>query len=484
MTMRLHDLLRDLTTSPVDPALVVDDLVLDSRQARPGSVFVALPGERTHGLAHAREALARGAVAVLHDPADTPDAELARHCIAVPSMKEQLASLAARLWGRPMDRLELLAVTGTNGKSSVAWLLARALHGAMLGTLGAGAPERVTPARHTTPDLLSLYRTLHELAEQGHASVVMEASSHALHQRRLDGLEFVSTIFTTLGRDHLDYHHSVEAYAEAKARLFFDFPARRRLVNVDDDFGRTLAGRLAGDPGRIRYALDNAAEAEVRGRIVHAGLDGLALTVQGFGAMLELKAPLIGRVNAWNLLIVAAELLARELPLPEIEARVAALTPVPGRMQRVDGPNGRAVIIDYAHTPDALQNALATLRPLVTGRLICVFGCGGERDAGKRPEMGRIAEALADRVILTNDNPRGEDPARIIRQIQSGMHAPERATVIPDRFEAICTAIAHSHSGDCVLVAGKGHERIQDLGSRVIEFSDLDAARQALEVAA
>jgi len=481
--MRLAELLAGLPVHGTVPPVTVAGLGLDSRRIDAGDAFVALPGQRAHGLEFAADALARGACAVLHEATDSPPAALAGRSVGIEGLEGRLPELARRIWDDPAAALDLVAVTGTNGKSSVAWLLAQALDGALIGTLGIGRPGALTPASHTTPDLPGMYRALAGLRDAGVGCVALEASSHALDQRRLAGLAFSAAVFTMLGRDHLDYHGSLEAYGEAKARLFTDYPAGRHWINIDDLFGRRLLDRARADRV-IGYRLDGACPAGLRGHLRRADLDGLELDV-GFGdTTLTVTSSLIGAVNARNLLVVAGELLARGHDVEAVVARIAALEPVPGRMNRVDGPAGRRAVIDYAHTPDALENALLALRALTPGRLICVFGCGGERDRGKRPRMGRIAEALADRVFITNDNPRSEQPRAIVRDIQAGMERPERARVVIERGEAIALAVTQSGAGDCVLVAGKGHETTQDLGDRVIEFCDEQAVRSALGEAA
>jgi UDP-N-acetylmuramoyl-L-alanyl-D-glutamate--2,6-diaminopimelate ligase len=484
MTMPLPDLLAGIPAPGRVPSVRVAGMSLDSRKLLPGEAFIALQGRREHGMQHAAAALDAGASIVLHDEQATPPVELEDRCLAVPGLERQLVHLARRLWNDPAAMLDLVAVTGTNGKSSIAWLLAQAGNGAMIGTLGIGRPGGAEASSHTTPDLPSLYRALAQLRDEGQRLVVMEASSHALDQRRLEGLSLTTAIFTNLGRDHLDYHGSLEAYGQAKARLFMDYSSERQLIDIDDPFGRTLADELAARPGRVRYGLEPDHRPDLLGRIIRADLDGLVMDLDGPPGRLRLSCGLIGRVNARNLVVVASELLVRGLRPAEVVERIAALEPVPGRMNRIDGSRGRRAVVDYAHTPDALANALHCLRELTPRRLVCVFGCGGERDAGKRPQMGRVAESIADRVVLTNDNPRGEDPIAILRQIQAGMARPDRARVIADRGAAIAAAIADCGPGDCVLVAGKGHERTQDLGDRLIEFSDLEAVRLALEEAA
>lgn len=482
--IRLQALLSGWPVSPEPlPPLMVAGLSQDSRRIRAGDAFVALPGASAHGLEFAEAALAAGACVVLHDAADPAPPAIAASCVAVEGLAERSVDLVRRFHGETVAGLDLFAVTGTNGKSSIAWLMAQALDGAMIGTLGIGRPGALAPATHTTPDLFTTWAALASLAGQGVRSVALEASSHALDQGRLAGLTFGAVAFTNLGHDHLDYHGTLESYAQAKARLFRDHASRRQWINLDDPFGRTLASELRGRDGLRTYALDPSRGADVTAEIRSADLEGLALTLKLPIGPVEARSRLIGRVNVLNLMVVAGELAERGLDATEIAERLAALEPVPGRMNRVDGA-GRHVVIDYAHTPDALENALAALRPLVAGRVFCVFGCGGNRDRAKRPVMGRIAESLADQVILTDDNPRHEDGLSIVREIQAGMARPDRSRVMRDRAEAIRLAIREATPDDVVLVAGKGHEQEQVIGDTVRPFSDFDAVHAALEEAA
>ena len=473
-------LLNDLGGAGAAADVAVEGLVMDSRQVTAGAVFVALAGGSRHGLEFVDQAAASGAVAVLHDGQGTAPTGASLPLIEIPDLARRLPELARRLWGDPVARMDLVAVTGTNGKSSLAWLLAQALDGAMIGTLGVGRPGAHRPLTHTTPDVLTLYRLLADLRRSGERRVVLEASSHALDQRRLDGLGFSSVVLTTLGHDHLDYHADQAAYAAAKARLFSDYPSRRQVINLDDAFGVELAERLAGSQGLLTYGLDSAA-AQVSGELIRVDADGLHGRIRLPGKTIDVRSELIGRVNFYNLLVVAAELHARGLDGDEISARLGALSSVPGRMQRLCSGATPVVIVDYAHTPDALDNALRSLRDITPGRLWCVFGCGGDRDRAKRPMMGQIAEALADQVILTDDNPRSEPPLVIIRDIQSGMKAPERSRVRTDRAAAIRLAIRDATSDDVVLIAGKGHESEQIHGDAVRPFSDAEEAVAALE---
>lgn len=480
----LRKVLEGFATPANVPAIDVSGLGLDSRRIVAGDAFVALPGRTCNGMEFAAHALANGAVAVLH-PADIqPPAGIAERCVAVPQLVERLDELARRVWDDPAADLDLIAVTGTNGKTSVAWMLARALGGAMIGTLGIGRPGAQTEASHTSPDLPGLYRALARLRDQGERIVTLEASSHALDQRRLAGLSFSTAIFTNLGHDHLDYHQSIEAYGKAKTRLFTDYRCGTCLINRDDPFGARLIERLGEGRHIVTYGLEPDHAPDFLATTHNSSLDGLELEIVMPGERIEVRSPLIGRINAGNLAIVAAVMSGRGHDARAIADMLETLVAVPGRMNRIDGPGGQRIIIDYAHTPDALANALATLREVTPGRLICVFGCGGERDREKRPRMGKVAESLADINILTDDNPRGEDSMRILREIQSGMTRPDRCRVIADRERAIIEAVVLAETGDCVLVAGKGHETTQESAGRVMPFSDFEVVRRALAEAA
>jgi UDP-N-acetylmuramoyl-L-alanyl-D-glutamate--2,6-diaminopimelate ligase len=480
-------LLSGLVESDQVPDLEVGGLSLDSRRLNRGDGFVALAGLQGHGMNHLDQAIARGAAAIFHDGRASVPADCPIPAIEVPDLAERLDGLARRVWGDPGAGMDLVAVTGTNGKSSVAWLLAQALDGAMIGTLGIGRPGTHRKGDMTTPDVLTLYRELAGLREAGLSTVVMEASSHALDQGRLAGLTFSSAIFTTLGHDHLDYHADRQSYGAAKARLFHDFPSDRQLINLDDGFGLELAEQLKASPGLIGYSLAGHPDAHVRADSISSGPAGLKADLIVDGRCLPVRSSLIGRVNLWNLLIVAAELAARGVSDADIIAVIDRLEPVPGRMQPIREGNGngdgdgRLAVVDYAHTPDALNHALESLRELTPRELWCVFGCGGDRDRAKRPRMGRIAESLADHVVLTDDNPRHEDGMSIIRAIQEGMHRPHRCLVIRDRAEAIARAIGDSRVGDVVLIAGKGHEADQVVGDERRPFDDVASAREALE---
>jgi len=497
MTARLADLLERIADTRQAGDTLVRGLTLDSRQVRSGDAFIALRGARAHGITFAPAALAQGASAVIAEtpaPATASEPSLRTDAADAPliwvdDLRDRVGEIAARFFGRPSSALRTIGVTGTNGKTSIVQLLAAALNvlgqrAATIGTLGAGFVGSLRAGERTTPDAVSVQALLAEFRDHGASHVAMEVSSHALEQGRVNAVGFEVAVFTNLTRDHLDYHGTMEAYGQAKARLFAWPGLRSAVINVDDAFGRTLAARLQSGTQRLRYAID-AADAEVRATDVHASGAGLGFTLHTPWGVGAIESALLGRFNVYNLLAVAAVLGALGQPFERICEALHALAPVPGRMNRLGGGAAQPlVVVDYAHTPDALEQALGSLRAHCAGRLVCVFGCGGERDAGKRPLMGAIAERLADRVIVTDDNPRSEDGAAIVRQIVAGLARPERAVVERDRAAAIALALRSAYAGDAVLIAGKGHEPYQEIGGQRLPFDDLDVARRALGAAA
>jgi UDP-N-acetylmuramoyl-L-alanyl-D-glutamate--2,6-diaminopimelate ligase len=492
--------LRALLGGQIDvPAHVeIADLTLDSRAAGPGVAFLAVRGRRAHGLEFAREAVARGARVVLWEPAPgiaPPAFDADVQLVAVPDLSAQAGYIADRFFGAPSAALTVAGITGTNGKTTCAWLLAQALlargHDARyLGTLGGGRVGEIAAGTHTTPDAVTLQRQLAAWRDAGATHVAMEVSSHALDQERCAGVRFHAAVFTNLSRDHLDYHGDMRAYGAAKARLF-DWPTlTARVINVDDEFGIELAGRA--HPG-ARLILTTrrgpGADADlaalpdalvVRATAVSALPRGLQLEVEAQGHRARLDSPLLGDFNVANLLSVLGVLLALDVPLAEACAALAHCEAPPGRMQASGGGTQPLVIVDYAHTPDALDKALRAARAHCGGRLWCVFGCGGDRDAGKRAAMGRVAASLADQLVVTDDNPRSEDPARIVEAILEGIARCGHVTVEHDRAAAIGAALRGAASGDVVLVAGKGHEDYQIVGPERRPFSDIGVVRAAL----
>ncbi len=404
----------------------------------------------------------------------------------IDNLRDHVGEIAARFFGRPSEAMRVIGVTGTNGKTSIVQLLASALEvlgarAATIGTLGAGLVGAVDAGERTTPDVISVHGLLAQFRDGGATDVAMEVSSHALDQGRVDAVAFALAVFTNLTRDHLDYHGDMNAYGAAKARLFAWPELRAAVINIDDAFGRELASGLKPGITLLRYGIDDTT-AEIRARDIGSSNEGLRFTLVTPWGEGEIATPLLGRFNVGNLLAVAGCLGALGYPFVQIHKALTQLRPVPGRMNRLGGEGDLPlVVVDYSHTPDALEQALASLRAHCAGQLICVFGCGGERDQGKRPQMGAIAERLADRIIVTDDNPRGEDGDFIVAQIVAGLSRPAEATVQRDRARAIALALEQARRGDAVLIAGKGHEPYQEIRGIRHPFDDLDVARRALE---
>jgi UDP-N-acetylmuramoyl-L-alanyl-D-glutamate--2,6-diaminopimelate ligase len=481
--------LRGLLAGVIDvpPALdrAIAGIGQDSRTVCPGGLFLAVAGETSDGRRFIDDAIARGAAAIVFD-ADgyLPSEEKRVPAFPCPGLKRQIGVIAERFYGAPMASLSIIGVTGTNGKTTCTHLLARAFDApprrcAVVGTVGNGFPDALETSTHTTPDAVRLHALFADFVHAGAKRVCMEVSSHALEQGRVAGVAFDGAVFTNLTRDHLDYHGDMAAYGRAKASLF-DMPGLRfAVINADDAFGHALAHRLEGKIEIWTYGLDGGT---VRGRAVRIVPAGLEIDVETPRGNAVLRTALLGRFNASNLLAVLATLLAAGVGLADAIVRLEEARPVAGRMERFGGAMQPLVVVDYAHTPDALEKALLALREHAPARLWCVFGCGGDRDRGKRPLMGRIADRLADEVILTDDNPRTESPEAIIAEIEAGMRRPAR--VVRDRAAAIRLALSEAQAGEVVLVAGKGHEDYQQVGNQRIPFSDAQVVRDVLGIAA
>jgi UDP-N-acetylmuramoyl-L-alanyl-D-glutamate--2,6-diaminopimelate ligase len=439
----------------------------------------------------------RGAVAVLWEPAPGIEApQLPPQVVVqeVPGLHALAGELADRFFGRPSADLGVVGFTGTNGKTTSAYLLAQAAdlvgrRGAYLGTLGFGRPGALRDAALTTPDVVTVHRRLAEARDAGAKSIALEVSSHALDQQRVAAVRFDTAVFTNLTRDHLDYHGTFEAYGAAKARLFHQSGLRCAVVNVRDEFGRQLAAGLDAGLERIVCSTSNELWIEpgagwIRLPELRATSAGLTLHVESSWGAGTLRSPLVGEFNAENLLAVLGVLLGWGVPLQQALIALATCVAPPGRMEALGGGMQPLALVDYAHSPDALGKVLQAARAHARGRLFCVFGCGGDRDPGKRPQMGAIAESLADVVVVTDDNPRTEDSRAILAQILAGMRAPDAAHVIADRAEAIHFALAEADVGDVVVIAGKGHEDYQLVGTETRPFSDRAVVLDALGVAA
>ena len=478
MAITLANLLEGLAPVPLHWDRPVTGLALDSRRVRSGDLFLAVQGHRTHGLDFWQAARAAGAVAVAWEPpAPGPLPEGANlPLVAVENLGRRLGLIAGRLHRWPARQLALIGITGTDGKTSCCHFIAQALADdgpcGVMGTLGYGLPGELTPASHTTPDALTLQDWLARFRDRGVERVAMEVSSHALAQGRVDELHFRVALLTHVSRDHLDYHGNLQAYTGAKRRLFTEPVPDWAVLNLADALGRRLAGELAGRARLVGYGAELPGQDWLRAEDLQLLPAGLRLTVRSSRGDGKLTSKLLGRFNSENLLGVLGVLLALEVPLEEALDRLARVTTVPGRMERFQAPGRPLAVVDYAHTPHALGQVLEALREHARGRVWCVFGCGGDRDPGKRPEMGATAEALAAQVIVTDDNPRNEERQRIHRQILAGMQDPGRARLVPDREEAIRYALAGAEPEDIVLIAGKGHEDYQIVGDQNLPFSD------------
>lgn len=475
------------------PDVPVTAVAYDSRQATTGAVFVALKGLQADGTAFAREAVSRGAIAIVGEGSPPPG--VAVPWLQVSDARLALAALSHEFFGRPSERITLVGITGTNGKTTTSYLLTSIFEAAgircgRIGTVGYRIGAREYEAARTTPEAPELQRMLRDMIAQGCGACVMEVSSHALVLRRADYLRFAGAVFTNLTRDHLDFHGDMEEYFTAKRRLFHLLPDDGAgVTNADDPRGAAFA---AAAPRPVTYGID--APADVRPGPISFSIEGLAFDVRTPRGTLDVRSPLVGRPNAYNILAAVATTVALDLPLNAIEQGIRELDAVPGRFQVVSSPSDDVrVVVDYAHTDDALKNLLETARPLAQGRVITVFGCGGDRDRTKRPLMGAVAARLSDVVIITSDNPRSESPEQIIEDVKRGIVLPPdrigpkgqgpKATpylAIPDRKTAIEQAVRDARAGDLVLVAGKGHEKYQVIGERTLPFDDVEVARGAL----
>ena len=471
----------------------------DSRAVLPGSLFLAYPGAAADGRAYIDQACLRGATAVIAEAVEASGSGRS-DVLHARDLKQLAGHLAAEIHHHPAQALWMIGVTGTNGKTSCTQWLAQALAlmgkpCGVVGTLGAGMPGKLTANPNTTPDATVLHAALKQLASDGAAACALEVTSIGLMEGRVNGATFDVALFTNLTRDHLDYHGTMAAYAAAKARLFAWPGLQHAVINLDDPTGRELAVALPEEVRLTGFSIDHAvkSQAEKASSGITPTLIARSLRYPAFGTQFTLvtpegeavlDCPVLGDFNVANLLGVAGVLRAGGATLAELAAVLPKLTPPPGRMDLIAVNGAPLAVVDYAHTPDALDHALAALRPVAQargGKLVVVFGCGGDRDAGKRPLMGAIATRLADGVILTNDNPRNEAPAQIIAQIRAGMPATATPLVEPDRARAIQQALQNAASHDVILIAGKGHESVQIIGATKLPFSDSTIARLALD---
>lgn len=459
-------------------------LSLDSRKIAPGDLFLAYPGHRTDGRAHIAQALAAGAAAVLWEsqdfqwnlPSRVPN-------MGVPDLRSRVGEIASRFFGEPSRAMWLAGVTGTNGKTSCSHWIAQSLtrlgrKTGVIGTLGSGFPSELIEQSTTTPDAVSLQCALAALRSAGAAGCAMEVSSHGIDQGRVNAVEFDVALFTNLSRDHLDYHKTMEDYGATKAKLFRWPGLTHAVVNIDDPFGREIANSI--DRSRVSVLGYGVGSGEIAAHRLDLSTRGLKLEITTPWGQARLQSELVGQFNALNLLGVLGVLMAADVGLQDAVDALAHVQPVPGRMQMVRLENAPLVVVDYAHTPDALEKALQTLRALLApgAHLHCVFGCGGDRDPGKRPLMGEVATRLADRVTITSDNPRSENPRAIIDDIVQG--AGPNHVIEPDRSAAIFAALRSAAPQDAVLIAGKGHESYQEINGQRLPFDDLAQARAVL----
>jgi UDP-N-acetylmuramoyl-L-alanyl-D-glutamate--2,6-diaminopimelate ligase len=489
----LHGVLRGRGLIRADDGLRADAAVgavtgvsYDSRSVTAGQVFVALRGQHADGTAFARQAIERGAAAIV---SEQPAPEGIRVPWAmVEDARLALAVIAAAFYRDPSREMQVIGITGTNGKTTTAYLLASIFEAAgircgLLGTVAYRIGDVVREATRTTPEAPDVQALLRQMVDEGCGACAIEVSSHALALRRVDGMTFAAGVFTNLTRDHLDFHADMDEYFRAKRRLFEMLPRDApSLLNLDDPRGSALID-AGGRP--ITYAIGRAAD--ITPGPLSFSLDGLTFDARTPRGTLHVRSTLVGRPNVYNILAAVSTATALDLPFDAIERGVQALAGVPGRFEKVSGKKDEVtVVVDYAHTDDALRNLLETARPLATGRLITVFGCGGDRDRTKRPLMGAVAGRLSDLIVVTSDNPRSEDPNRIIEEIQRGITADtrkdagQRLLTIVDRGAAITKAIELARPGDLVLIAGKGHEKYQVIGDRVLPFDDVAVAREAL----
>ena len=499
----INGLAQRMVQGPLD--LEITGIAYDSRKVVPGGLFVAVSGHRQDGHRFVDQALAQGAVALAAER-ELPQVPAAVARITVPDSREALAHLAAAFYDYPANKLRLIGITGTNGKTTTAYLLesilkASGIRVGVLGTIEYRIGSRVWPAPVTTPESLDLQYYLSEMVREGVTHAVMEVSSHALEQGRCRGLNFEVGVFTNLTRDHLDYHQNMEAYYQAKAKLFFHYLGEtafhsgiRAIINRDDPFGERLWAEAA--VSKRDYGMER--ETAYRPLTVHSDFQGTQAKIQTPRGVFEVASPLIGRHNVYNFLAAWAAGEALSLPTERLQEGIRSLDKVPGRMEPVPNPKGLFILVDYAHTPEALRFALTSLKELTPKKIIAVFGCGGDRDATKRPHMGQIASEYSQLAIITSDNPRSEDPLKIIAQIEAGAREQNRRrydsaaltripdqpgyAVIPDRRQAIQQAVHWAGPGEVILIAGKGHENVQLAGDQILSFDDRQEALKATEV--
>lgn len=490
--MHISLLLKDIFPIPTAADREISALQLDSRKVQAQQLFVAIKGTHLDGRQYIANAIEKGAAAVLVDaePGDTV-ITYQNHIplIPIPHLQQKIGLIAARFYDFPAKKIRMIGVTGTSGKTSCTQFIAQCLHAlsmpcGIIGTLGSGFYGALTETGLTTPDAITLQHTLQQFVTQGAAAIAMEVSSHSIDQGRVTGIDFDIGVFTNLSQDHLDYHGDMDTYAAVKYRFLAELPTKQVIINADDVRGKMWLKPLAQQKPVMAYtttqplAIDGVSW--VYAEKVQLTLQGISATVHTPWGDGELHLPLIGEFNLSNGLAVLATLCAYGIPFDQVLSCLANLQAVPGRMQTIGGQGRPLVVVDYAHKPDALEKVLQALRAHTDGQLICLFGCGGERDRGKRPIMASIAEKLADKVIVTNDNPRHEKPESIAAEIMQGFSHPERVAVELDRSKAIKNSIQWAKEHDCVLIAGKGAEHYQQIGDEKFPFDDVEKANECL----
>lgn len=495
--MSTHDLRSLLAPWVKDaPARALREMTLDSRTAAAGDLFIAVLGHKTDGRRYIAQAVAQGVAAVIAEAEGEASDGCIREVHGVPvvylsQLNRKLSALAGRFYHQPSEQLKLIGITGTNGKTTTTQLVAQWAQllgetAAVMGTVGNGLLGKVIPTENTTGSAVDVQHVLSDIRAQGATVAAMEVSSHGLVQDRVAALQFAAAVFTNLSRDHLDYHGTMENYAEAKWRLFSTHQFGQAIINADDAIGREWLTRL---PHAVAVSMQPTLPLAWDGRFlcvteVAYHPQGARIAFRSSWGDGQIDSPLMGAFNVSNLTLALATLLALDYPLADLLRSAAHLQPVCGRMEVFSAPGRPTVLVDYAHTPDALEKALEAARLHCHGQLWCVFGCGGDRDRGKRPLMGALAEQLADRVVITDDNPRTEDPQAIVADILAGLVAPGVVQVIAGRAEAVTAAVMNAAPNDVVLLAGKGHEDYQIVGQRKLDYSDRETAARLLGVLA
>jgi UDP-N-acetylmuramoyl-L-alanyl-D-glutamate--2,6-diaminopimelate ligase len=489
---RLNDLLQVLGDETGSEDILFSGIATDSRRVQPGDLFIA----QDTAIPYINDAVRAGAAGVLVDATSISEPDIcAVPLVRVRDLDRKLGVICAWYFREPANKLQITAVTGTNGKSSVSYLLANALSSVntpcgLIGTLGYGPVTQLKPATHTTPEPLALQEILADFCDQGIRQAVMEVSSHGIDQYRIGGLRFELAVFTNLSRDHLDYHGSFDHYAETKKKLFTDYPLKQAVINLDDPFGRELFEVLPETINKTGYTFDRELYAAMdKQGLVLAGLsdltiESMCISIKGPWGDVTFNSRLIGQYNAQNLVACFISLCLLGHSVSDSLQRLSQSQTIPGRLEKYGRKGGPQLVIDYAHTPDALRQVLQTLKQVCKQKLYCVFGCGGNRDRGKREMMGQVADQFADCIIVTNDNPRYEDPSAIIDDIITGIRKRENLIIEPDRARAIARAIANAKAGDIILVAGKGHETYQEVAGERHRFCDSEIVKELLEVKA